>query len=459
MVKGYSTQGEQDSVSDGHLGLESYLSNPGPIYAQGLLINSDLHGHETILRNGMQKAASNDLLYTFNGDWKNDYALPELAQKMGYVSPELLQASYVKNHLSESDLQTLAVVETVKQVGIERLFSQIDPNDYAQAEQEIKQAFTYYKSEKFQSKIQNIEKNMMTDIGSQIMESKLRYQVLEHVFVDEEAKRFANIANAVASETGSLKIGFNLGNHEPAYFTQLLQKYVSDAVEVYDLTHTKGYVTVKQHNGNELTLAALTNSVHIPRYLSDGFMPDAISDLYSHMNYEGYPRELLLQGEVPESTIEELKSHLINDNDYMRIKDKSEHKSLDVLLSHAQIGKPVGGEHLQDVPYLTSAAALSLEAQLTVEGHIHGKYDGKNSFGRAMIRPAGEEAALIRKNSDGTLFKEWVVVGDGTYHGGHHNPISYDPNYLTARVDELLAEVAKQQFAIDSEYHPEYVTA
>lgn len=367
------------------------------INVDGMIVGSDYHGNYDLIKSGMKYANDNNLMYVVNGDIVNDYSFQKLYADMGYKAPSEIQMEYLSDNLSKQDLEALMLYQNVAQYGKDALLSNVPESNRKQAESQLDEIMKYAQSELFQSRIKKVTESFVNEKGQEIQDSALKLRALYDVFMDEEARRFAEVAN----EYGGI-IGFNGGNHENAYFVDMVKQYMDNPDNIIDLNKEKSPLKLQNSSGEYLKIGAMTNCAQFMPYLNEIFSPEELGMLYSH-------------------TYEE--KHM---------------EDLDVFISHGQIGKPMGINNARDVPYLDSAKQNSLEAKLTVEGHIHNKFDGENSYGRPMVRAAGEEAVVIYKE-DGDVKKEWVKLGEG-YEGGHHNPIPYDLDYLSMRVDDMLKQ-------------------
>lgn len=402
----------------------------------GMIVNSDLHGRSDILENGLKYAGDNNLLYAFNGDFVNDYAFSELVDKLGYKSPMRMQMEYLSENLGDGDLETLALMQNISQYGIEGILSSIPESQRDKVKKDLEKKLEYGSSEFFQKKLEKTFNKFVDEKGTELQEHSLKLRALYDVFMDEEAKSFADSLNKYSG----VKVAFNKGNHENVYFVEMVRQYLDNPNQIIDLGTQEGYYTLKTNNG-DINIAGISNTtMQIMPYVNEIFSPEEVNMLYSHIALDENRYKSLMVGNGSKDELDKLKDYYIREYDFNRIKKGADGKSLDVLLSHGQIGTPyMNGRKGQDRPYLASAAALSLEAKLTVEGHIHGKYDGQNSLGKDMVRAAGEEGAIIRKDKNGNIIKDWVKLGS-EYNGGHHTPIPYDLDYLEMRVEDMLKQ-------------------
>lgn len=438
-----------------YLTLEDQLGSSRSIAAEGIIALSDYHGHSAVLGNSLNYASKNNLALVINGDAVNDYGFPELAEELGYESPERIQLQYLVGKtreegsgFGEDDLQTYLLLRKLAQTGgdMQPFLDQIPEQRREEARQTLEQVLQYGQSELFQKKIQNINEDFIRDEGERIQENVIGMQALYQVFIDEEARRFARELNKY-SDT---KVLFNKGNHEPTYFVDAIRQYLDDPTQIVDVTNTRGYISVANSAGEELTVAGMTNCAQLMPYLQDIFAPQEIAFLYEHMKIgQTKEEELVLNDSQVKNLTKD--SVVIADRDYQRIR-AGENRDLDVFLTHGQVGTPRlsgGGEGI-NVPYYKSAAALSLEAKLTVEGHIHGEYEGKNSLGSDMVRPVGQRAVVIKKKNGEVVVDNWVEVNPN-FDGNHNNPIPYDRSYLAGRVEELLELYIQQIEQLETE--------
>lgn len=369
------------------------------INAEGILVSSDLHGNYNLISSGLKYAKDKKLAYVVNGDIVNDYAFKLVAKELGYKTGNDIQLEYLEKNLSKQDLEALRLAQNASQYGIEAILAQI-PQDYKeQFEEQLKQVLEYTQSELFQKRIKKLSENLIKEKGVEIQENTMKIRALYSVFMDEEAKRFAEELNKYSD----VKVLFNKGNHENRDFVQNVKAYLSNQNQIIDLSEYESVLKIQNSKGNNLTLGAMTNCAHFMPYINEIFSEEEIGHFYGHTFAE-----------------------------------KEFKKSLDVFLTHGQVGKPVGIDKAFEVPYLESAKKASLEAKLTIEGHIHGKFEGKNEFGKDLVRAAGEEAVIITKQGE-KLEKKWIKLGSG-YNGGHSNPTTRTVDYYKQRVEQLLEE-------------------
>ncbi len=370
------------------------------IKAEGMLVSSDLHGNYNLIESGLRYAQKNNLAYVLNGDVVNDYRFLGLAKEIGIQSPSEIQEDYLSKNLSRKDYEALKLNQSASVYGIEGILSQVPEGQRAEFEKNLKSALDYSNTELFQKRIKGVVENMIADKGEEISQNGFKLRALYQVFMDEEARKFADELNKYSD----VKVLFNKGNHENRFFVEQVRQYLNKKEQILDVAEYDGVYEIVQGTGDRMKVLGMTNCRQLMPYLNEIFAPEELEQLYGHVGIE----------------------------------KKYDGKGLDVLLSHGQIGKPMGLKNPINVPYLDSAKKLSLEAKLTVEGHIHNKYDGKNEFGRDMVRAAGDEAVVIRKKGD-SLDKEWVRIGND-YNGGHSNPIYYSPDYYKMRMEQLIKE-------------------
>ncbi|MCA9497154.1 MAG: hypothetical protein KC589_09485 [Nanoarchaeota archaeon] len=406
------------------------------IEAQGQLVISDVHGKMDTVKKALSYSAANDYALTVNGDIVNDYSFTNLISQMGYKSPNEIQMEYLSQNLSQNDLQTFILARNAAQYGIDAILNQVPQAQRKEAQKQIEEVLKYSQTELFQKRVQNIAENMMLEKGEEMQNNALKMRALYEVFMDEEAKRFANELNNYSE----VKVLFNKGNHENVYFVEQVRQYLDNQEQIIDLNEHKGYVTLKSKSGLETTLAAMTNSAQMMPYLSEIFSEEELYQLYSHMLPDENKMKSMMFGDQSIEELKQLESIYKEDWDYKRIKEQNADKDLDIFLTHGQVGKPMtNNNRAYDVPYYASAAALSLESKLTVEGHIHSNYEGQNSFGVDMVRAAGSDAAIIEKDENGQIQTTWLKI-DETHDGNHSNPIPYSIEYLQMRVDDLVKQ-------------------
>jgi len=406
------------------------------IQAEGILTTSDLHGNYNLISNSLKTANDDKLAVLYNGDVVNDYAFKELAHEMGIYSANEIKLDYFASKLGQKDLQTYFVAKNLEQYSLDDMLSQVQPEAREEAKKTLEEVIANSKTDLFKKKVEKVEQGFNEEKAEEAQLGSLKLKALYHVFMDEEAKRFAEELN----KYGDVSVLFNKGNHENAFFVEQVRQYLDNKDQLVDLTSRKGYTTIQDSKGNETTVAGMTNCSQYMPYLSEIFAPEEMEVLYSHMNVDEVKRNSILVGEASNDDVKNLKSMIELDQDHQRIKEGNLEKKLDIFATHGQVGKPMTKSgNAYDVPYFGAAAALSLEADLTVEGHIHNTYEGKNSFGKNMIRAAGNEAAIIKKDENGNLQTSWTKLSDSN-NGGHGNEIPYEIDYLNLRVEDMLKQ-------------------
>lgn len=410
------------------------------ISANGFIVASDLHGNYNSLEQVYSIAKDRNLGVVINGDIVNDYHFKEFANNLGFKSQQDMFLEYAQNNLTQEDLHTLLFSQQYSQVqSLEPFLNQVPDFQKSQVKEQLEGILSYSQSNEFKEKFEQTAYNFKEEKEDEVIQNQIHLNVLYHVFMEEEAKRLAGEINKYDVSTL-----FNLGNHEHSLFAKQVRGYLDDPSKLIDVTNHKGHVRIEQENGQEINLAGMTNCAQIMPYLQEVvFSEQEYQLLTHHMNIDDIKSQTLLKGSVSYDELSSLEGLIKQDSDYKRIVQEKE-KPLDVFLTHGQIGevKMNSGKGM-DVPYLATAAYFSDLADLTIEGHIHSKYDGKNSFGNNMIRAAGEDAAIIRKDDEGGLQKEWVRVDD-SFNGNHDNEIPYSPDEMYQKVKEKIALLQQQ---------------
>lgn len=409
------------------------------ISSNGAIVVSDLHGNYDSLQKVYSIAQEKNLSVVINGDIVNDYHFKELASSLGYKTQQDLFLEYAQEHMEESDLYTLLFSSQYQQVGsVEPFLEQVPDFQRHQVKQQLEGILNYASSEEFKEKFQQTAYNFKEEKEEEVLAHQVHLHSLYHVFMDEEAKRLAN----VISDSGVDTI-FNLGNHEHAFFVEQVRNYLEDPSKITDATHHRGYITVEQANNQHLTLVGMTNCSQVMPYLQEVvFSQEEYGLLTQHMAIDEVTHQTLLQGKISQEKLSSLE-HLIKLDSHYKRMFQDEENELDVFLTHGQVGEVLIEKGTgYDVPYSGVAAYASNKAKLTVEGHIHSTYDGKNSFGNDMIRPAGEDAAIISKDNSGAILKEWVKI-DSQFNGNHDNSIPYSLEYLKEKVEERIEYLKK----------------
>ena len=425
-----------------------YLDKNRTSNANGFIAGSDFHGKYSTINNLYSIAQSRNLDVVLNGDVVNDYEFKEFANALGYKSANDIFVEYAQTNLSEKDYSALILMRNLQQTGgsLEPFLQQVPDQYKAQAKQQLESIIQEIQSDEVLGKrIEKTIEKFNDEKQEEVIYNTVRLNALYHVFMDKEAKKLAETINDYGITTH-----FNLGNHENAYFVSNVRKYLDDPSKIIDVTNHEGYITINQDNGQQLTLAGMTNCVMPMNYLPEVVgSPEEYQILTSHMSVDSIKEQSLMQGFRSKEELESLESIIEKDTDKQRIGDGN---GLDVFITHGQIGKVYLDENREgfDVPYMGVAAYFSNKASLTIEGHIHSKYDGKNSFGNDMIRASGEDAAIIYKDELGNLQKDWVMIDD-TFDGNHHNPIDYNIDEMKREVESLAKqmEIIMQQNSVE----------
>ena len=422
------------------LSKNSNLDFSREINVDGIIVTSDNHGNYSALENVYSIAKKNNSAVVINGDVTNDYQFQQFASELGYKTQQELFLEHAHSNLDEKNLQTLYFAQNYSQVqSLEPFLEQIPLEHKLEAKKTLESFLEYSKSDEFSQNFSNLVNSFKQEKEDEVIYNQTRLNILYHVFMDEEAKQLANLINY----SGTYTI-FNLGNHENALFVNQVRQYLDDPSKIIDATHHQGYITINQSNGQQMTLAGMTNCVQSMPYLQDVLASEQeYNFLTSHMGVDEIKSQTILQGDETQEKLNSLENLIKQDLDYKRI-IRGEEKPLDIFLSHGQIGKVLTNNNKGfDVPYFGVAAYMSNLANLTIEGHIHSKYDGVNSFGNNMIRAAGEDAAIISKDEQGNLQKGWITI-DEEFNGNHHNQIPYNKDYMSTRVEEIVKEIEEQ---------------
>lgn len=368
-----------------------YTIKDKQIDANGIITISDIHGNYDILRETLQEARETGSMVVINGDLINDYHLMSSTSKeLGIENTQDKMFDYYQKNLSQRDLEALITLQQVQEFTFEGLLETIPPKQRIQAKKEIEKILKYSQNEMFQKRIEKVGNDFHIKYADIIRDSQLQNVALYELFFEENAKQVAEICN----EFSDVTIGIGKGNHEPVYFSYDITKHLNNKNQLIDLNMQRGKVIVKDNQGQEISFGAVANTVSSTRCLSSIFPGDYSSLLYHHMSPT--VENSFVEGELTKDKIENAN---YQDEYYKRIHD-SNVDNLDILFSHGQIGKAMYSETQEayQMPYLASAGKLSLEAKLTVEGHIHSSY-----FGDDKIRPVGNQGARIYKDEQGNI--------------------------------------------------------
>ncbi len=406
--------------------------------ANGVAIGSDFHGGNG-LENLLKISNENDLVAVVNGDVVNDYSFSSMAQEMGYKTQSQMRGEYFQKHLSKKDIDTYILIENLEKTGgsIEPFLQNIPESHQNTIKNQIENILKYSESTEFNKNLNDVYQNFISEKGGEIQENTIKNQIFYQIFMDEEAKNVASKLNKYSNT----KVLFNKGNHENTMFVEQVRQYLNNKEQIVDLTEFEGLYSIKQDNGEKMTLAGMTNTIHSILYLSEIFGEDE-KQLYSHMNIDEIKAKSILSGKKSKSDLKNLEELIKQDNDYKRVYKNGE-ESLDIFLTHGQIGIPNFEDSKKkglEVPYQGIAAYLSDKAKLTIEGHIHSYYEGKNSFGDNTIRPAGKYGTIIKKDKNGNLINKKIEL-DSNYTGGQNNEVSYDLNLMKTKIEEMYKQI------------------
>jgi len=417
--------------------------------SEGIVVGSDFHGGSG-LENLLKTASENNLTAVVNGDVVNDYAFMQVANNIGYKSQSEIVFDYLSENLSEREMQTYFFLQNLEQTGgkLEPFLNNIPESNHEEFKKSVEATIKYSQTEIFQKTIENTMKKFQEEKGEEVQENTIKTRILYEIFMDAEAQNVANQINKYGT-----KVLFNKGNHENTLFVENVRKYLEKQENIVDLTQQKGLYTIKQSNGQDMTLAGMTNSVQSMPYLNEIMHPDESNFFYSHMNIDEIKEKAMLSGKVSVDDVEKLEELIKQDSDYNRLFENGE-TDLDLFLTHGQVGMPVfdNDKTGYEIPYHGVAAYLSNKANLTIEGHIHSWYNGKNSFDKDMIRPAGRYGAIVKKDEIGNLVKEKIEL-DSNYTGGQNNEITYDLNQMKDVVEKMYSEMISNQSANNSYYN------
>lgn len=410
------------------------------IKADNLIIASDLHGNYSSLNSLYTKAKQTNSAVVINGDFVNDYAFTQYASDLGYKTQSEIFLNYAVDNLDKKDLQTLFFAQNYNKFQSLEPFLEEIPKQYQQeAKKSLENMLQYAQSDIFSQKFENLTNNFKKEKEGEVIENKIKLNALYHIFMEEEAKTLADFINKYDTQTI-----FNLGNHENYLFVEKVKQYLEDPDKIINLSTHHGYLKVNQNNGESISIAGMTNCIQPMPYLQEVLLSqEEYNFLTNHMSVDEIKKETILIGDENQDKLNSLESLIKKDSDYLRI-TKNQEQPLDIFLSHGQIGKVLtNNNNGYDVPYFGVSAYLSNLAQYTVEGHIHSKYDGINSFGNKMVRAAGEDAVIFSKDEQGNLTKEWFKINEN-FDGNHNNPIAYDKEDLKQKVENLLEEFQSQ---------------
>ena len=282
------------------------------IEANGAVVSSDVHGDYKLISNSLEYANSNNLAYVVNGDIVNDDAFKELAHNLGIYSGQDMQLNYLQNNLSDTDLETLNLVQAAQNYGIEGILSQIPDEMKEQFAKDLDKTLQYSQTELFQKRINKTMQDFVSEKGEEIQENQLKLRALYEVFMDEEAKRFAEELNKYSA----VQTVINLGNHENSNFVEQVRQYLDNPNQITNLTTLTGHYKIEQENGETLSMVGMTNCVHLMPHLNEILSPEELDQYYSHMNIDEVKSKSILSGNIDISKLEDLVDIYSQDIDY-----------------------------------------------------------------------------------------------------------------------------------------------
>ncbi|MFT4311291.1 MAG: metallophosphoesterase [Candidatus Woesearchaeota archaeon] len=246
---------------------------------------------------------------------------------------------------------------------------------------------------------------------------KLFNQILEY-----HAKKLANLI-----EKYKVKTYFLLGNHEPIYFPELVNKNLKQKELFIDLLKEKGLTKI-----NGFKICAISNTYQLMYFLSYIYTEKELEEMFPH--------QLMQRPTIINFNKEKLKEYKepYEDPDWIRI-NQDEIDDLDIFITHGQIGRGAWRKekYATELPTLLSAAKLSAKAKITIDAHLHTTHTMRNCLEKPTIRAVGNKAFLIEKDKENQLSIEELEC-DAPYKAKEAGPTLKDLEEIKSPVDKFL---------------------
>ncbi len=195
-------------------------------------------------------------------------------------------------------------------------------------------------------------------------------------------------------EEFQVKTYFLHGNHEPITFGDMVKTNLENKELFVDMNKTKGFIEISKFN-----VAGISNTCQLMPFLEVLYSTEELDRLFPHQRTPSPIITNLTKDKVSAIPNPE------DDYEWIRITTNQSIEELDIFVTHGQIG--IGAwrkeKKANELPTLLSAAKLSLNAKLTVDGHLHTTHTMKNDLGKPTIRAVGNNAFLVEKLTDGKL--------------------------------------------------------
>ncbi len=370
-----------------------------------ILTSSDHHANWKALEELFKIAKEKEIPFIINGDIIGDYNFEELAKKLNIKFSDEIINNELQNNLNKEEIEYLTIFQQLQQTGgnIEPFLKEIPNEHHEKIKQQLEKVINHIQSNKFQIKYNQLKNNILKDNNHIISENKLKLRALYRIIVKEHAFILANLIQKY-----NITTYFVLGNHEPEFFVDLVNKYLEEKNKhlFINLNKTTGIVEV-----NGINIVAISNVKALMPFLNSIYEEKELIRLFPHQM--GKNREILFKNVNEKELNQELKK-LKMDFDWLRIVNHNSfnENNIDIFFSHGQIGRGSWrkNKYANEMPTLKVAAYLSNLAKITVDGHLHTTNEMVNSLGKPTIRAVGNKAYLLTKNNEGEIEKELINI-------------------------------------------------
>lgn len=378
-----------------------------------ILISSDHHANWEALEKLFEYAKENNLPFIINGDIIGDYNFEEVAESLNLKFPYEITTTELQKKLNKEEIQYLSFYQQYQQTrgNLDLLLQQIPDSQKDNAKKQFKTIIVQVESKEFQTKLNNINNNIIKEHSPIISEHKIKLRALYNIFIKEHAKILAKLIDKY-----KIKTYFLVGNHEPIYFPKLVKNYLNDKDLLVNLLETNEILII-----NNISVAGISNVSALMPFLHHIYEEEELIEIFPHQKDTTRPILMEFDKEIIEKNIKQLEK----DKDYIRLIKNTKEKNnsnLDLFISHGQVGKGAWRDDKQanPMPTLYIAALLSSLAKITIDGHLHTSYEMKTSFGTPLIRAIGNKAYVITKNLDNKISYNQIEIDANYNHRNGH---------------------------------------
>lgn len=420
------------------------------IEANGILAKSDTHEHPEIRKNTFKAAANDNYLLLDGGDNVNDYqfglVMQEAATNYGYkFNSQLENDFYVKKYdegkLTESEFQLYQIFRIADMNGMSHtqvLDHLVNQGQYFDTDKK----FTSKDKQRLEDLVNSdLLSHKFTKLGDEFVQDK---EIQAHMqrnlnlfisFMDEEARAYA----ADMNENPNTKVGMVLGNHDNLLYASLIKQHLDNPDQLILIGYDTDLLTVKQKNGEEITIAGDTNCVSPWGYLNEILPPGYLKEIYGQM-YSRASNDNIAKTNL---TMEELLKMNYHTAWYDSVMEKLNGRGLDVLLTHGPAEVKFGN------PYLVDVAVMSTKSNTHIKGHNHYTGQETSPLGVDTYTVAGEQSLILYKDDNGQQVQDWVQVGSN-YGDGMQLPLLHSSKFYLDKANAMNVEVDKYLMSQDN---------